>query len=76
MNCNICHTEMVEKKWKIDFLVNENKFVSVLNYPLFLCPYCGHEVIKKKINEKVLQKLSEKENFCSKASAIKFEEIF
>ncbi len=76
MLCSVCHTEMIEKKWKIDFLVAEEKFVSVLNYPIFLCPYCGHEVIKRKVNERVLKKLSEKENFYIKASAIKFEEIF
>ena len=76
MNCHICQKKMIEKKWKIDFLVEEERFVSVLNYPLFICPYCGNQVIKKAINERVLKKLSEKDNFLIKASAIKFEEYF
>ena len=67
---------MIEKKWRIDFLVEEERFVSVLNYPLHICPYCGHQVLKNKINERVLKKLSEKQNFLIKASAIKFEESF
>ncbi len=76
MKCNICNTKMLEKKWRIDFLVEEERFVSVLNYPLYLCPYCGSQVPKNRINEKVLKKLSEKDNFQIKASAIKFEECF
>lgn len=76
MKCVICNTIMIEKKWKIDFLIEAERFVSVLNYPLFVCPYCGHQLLKKAINERVLKKLSEKENFFIKASAIKFEESF
>ncbi len=76
MVCTICQTKMSEKKWRIDFLVEEERFVSVLNYPLFLCPLCGNQVLKKKINERVLRKLSEKDNTTIKASAIKFEESF
>ncbi|MDH4128549.1 MAG: hypothetical protein OEV44_07350 [Spirochaetota bacterium] len=76
MKCIICNTNMIEKKWKIDFLVEDERFVSVLNYPLNLCPFCGHQDLKKTINERVLKKLSEKENFQIKASAIKFEEAF
>ena len=67
---------MIQKKWRIDFLVEEDRFVSVLNYPLFVCPYCGNQVFKKTVNERVLKKLSEKENFFIKASAIKFEECY
>lgn len=74
--CEVCGTKMLEKKWRIDFLVEEERFVSVLNYPLFLCPFCGNQEIKKRINEKVLKKLSEKDNFLIKASTIKIEESF
>ncbi len=77
MKCLYCNTIMIEAKWKIDFLVNEEKFVTVLNYPIFLCPRCGNEKIKKQINEKILKKLGPKENHYNiKASAIKFEEAF
>ena len=76
MICEICQNKMIQKKWKIDFLVEADRFVSVLNYPIYICPCCGNQVLKKAVNERVLKKLGEKENFSIHASAIKFEESF
>ncbi len=74
--CDICASQMVEKRWKVDFLI-EGKFISVLNYPLLLCPKCAKMDIREKVHEKILEKLylNSKVNKMN-LSAIKFEEHF
>lgn len=65
---------MVEKKWRIDFLV-DRRFVSVINYPLLVCPVCGEQKARKRDNKRVIGKLNEKHNRKYPIRAIKFEEV-
>ncbi len=74
MKCDFCNSKMLEQKWKIDFLV-EGRFVSVMNYPTYICIKCAKYMIKHRVNERVLEKLSEKSNGKPIIKAIKFEEI-
>jgi hypothetical protein len=67
---------MIEKNWKVDFYL-EGHFISIINYPLMLCPVCASLKIGKNINTRVLEKLSEKAHSrLESLSAIKFEEHF
>ncbi len=74
MKCKICTTELIEKRWKLEFMIGE-KFISVINYPILVCPTCGNCLMKKKVTKKVIEKLNERENFYLNATAINFEEV-
>ncbi len=74
--CDICKTVMVEKNWKIDFFIDE-RFISILNYPISLCPLCASMKFTKNINAKILEKLTNQTHSKNNhPSAIKFEEHF
>ncbi len=74
--CDICESVLIEKNWKIDFFI-DGKFISILNYPLMLCPTCASMKFTENINAKVLEKLLTKTHSRNNhPSAIKFEEHF
>jgi YgiT-type zinc finger domain-containing protein len=72
--CPVCKAEMIIKKRKIDFLVDQ-RFITVVNYPILLCPICGEQKIRERDNERVLVKLNEQHNNIRPVSTIRLEEI-
>jgi hypothetical protein len=74
--CNLCKTELIVKNWKIDFRIDA-KFISILNFPILLCPKCASVSIRQNISERVLDKIFEKiKSRKTTPRAIKFEEHF